>query len=48
MEKEIKQIPFIASEVQTNRLERIINKLVIINIIQLIINLGIIIYLITT
>lgn len=47
MEKEIKQIPLIASEVQTNRLERIINKLILAVIIQLFINLGLIIYLIT-
>lgn len=28
-DKEIKQIPFIASEVQMQRLERVINKLII-------------------
>lgn len=35
--EQIKEIPLIASEVQTNRLERVINKLLIINVIQVIV-----------
>ena len=38
----IKQIPLIASEVQTQRLERVINKLVIANIIQTLIIVGLV------
>ena len=44
--KEIKQIPLIASEVQNNRLERVINKLMVFNIVQTIIIIILIILLI--
>lgn len=43
-DKEIKQIPFVASEVQMHRLERVINKLIIIDAVQLLVIIGLIIY----
>lgn len=45
-DKEIKQIPFIASEVQMQRLERVINKLIIADIIQTLVILGLILLLV--
>ena len=45
--QEIKQIPLISSEVQMQRLERVINKLMIINVAQTLIIIGLVIYILS-